>query len=146
MAGMSQKEAQSRPVDDVLAGIEASISEMKSEIKGIKGQQALHRKALALPRPGEKRTEPETSPKEAQEAQSKPQEAPKFHQTYEWMRDCPECGGPNPDYKPATVACASCGVPLSSSPEAAKELKETKHTDKVKPCWNCGKEEVKILG
>lgn len=142
---MSQKEAQSEPLDDVLRSIQADLASIKKENKGIKGQLAIHRAQLGIPRPGTPAKEPETSPNEAPAVESKPQEAHKMHEIYEWMKDCPNCGGKNPDYKAPTVACAECGVPLSSSEEVKKELQEKKETDKIKPCWNCESEKVKVL-
>jgi hypothetical protein len=136
---MAQEGAQSEPIDVVLKGLREDLKSIKGEIKGIKGQQGLIRAKIGLGRPGQVEKEPETSHTEAPTTQSKPEEAHKMHEIFEWMRDCPNCGGKNLDYKPPTVACANCGVPLSSSPDVKKELVETKKTDKVTHCWNCGK-------
>ena len=133
---MSKEQAQSEPIGDVLSQLREELAALRKENKGIKGQLGLIRGKVGLGRPGQAISEPEPSPNQAVATESKPQEAGKMHEIFEWMQECPECGGENKEYKPATVACSNCGVPLTSSPEIKKELVEKGETDKLKHCWN----------
>lgn len=136
--GMTAQEAQSEPVGDKIARLEALLDKQGKEMKGMKGQIGLIRGQVGLGRPGTTKTQAEPSPTEAQSTQTEPQSGHKMHEIFEWMRDCPNCGGRNPDYKKPTVKCANCGVPVSSNDDVRKELQEKRSTDKIKGCWNCG--------
>lgn len=111
---------------------------MEKKMKGYSGQIGEIRKKAGLPRPGTPESEVKSSPTEVSGPQNEPQSGHKMHEIFEWMRDCPNCGGRNPDYKKPTVKCANCGVPVSSNDDVRKELQEKRSTDKIKGCWNCG--------
>src|SRR5271170_467933 len=97
---MSTNQAVSRPVDEVLKGIEARQDKLEGEIKGMKGQQGLIRKKIGLGRPGEALKESNQAVTEPVASETKPAEAPIGHKTYSWMKGCPGCGGEdNADFK-----------------------------------------------
>lgn len=129
---MSEKQAASMSVEDKLSLITEKVTHLEGELKGVKGQQGLIRKQIGLGRPGEAPKEVKQALSEPVASQTEPQQAPKAHSTYSWMKGCPGCGGAdNTDYKaPPTHWCNKCGVPLGRV-EKPEELQA------ISKCWNC---------
>ena len=131
-------------VDDKIASLEASIDALTKKSKGFSSQISLLRAKTGMGRPGETQKEVETSPNQALATESKPQEAEKNHVAYTFMRDCPECGGLNPNYKAPNLFCdgPECkGVIPLGTIDTEKDIvkkEDGMHIDSVKECWNCG--------